>query len=125
MNLLLDTHVVLWWLGDAPELSARARSLLGDPSSVLFLSAASVWEMRIKQSLGKLRLPSNFATVLAGQAIEPLPITHAHAHRIEKLPPIHRDPFDRLLIAQAECEGLTIVTRDQVFGRYASPVELV
>ena len=125
MTLLLDTHVLLWWLGDAPELSARGRRLLSEPSHVLFVSAASIWEMRIKQSLGKLRLPGNFASVLANQAMEPLAITQVHAHRIEKLPPIHRDPFDRLLIAQAECEGLTIVTRDPVFGRYHAPVEMV
>jgi PIN domain nuclease of toxin-antitoxin system len=81
--------------------------------------------MRIKQGLGKLRLPANFADVLAAEPIEPLAVTHFHAHAIEKLPPIHRDPFDRLLIAQAKSEGLTIVTRDQVFQRYGISAEIV
>jgi PIN domain nuclease of toxin-antitoxin system len=125
MNYLLDTHVLLWWMDDAKELSDDLRRLIADPSHVLFVSAVSIWEARVKQSVGKLELPANFASVLAAQSFEELPITHAHAQAIEKLPAVHRDPFDRMLIAQAKCEGLTLLTRDRIFERYGISVQLV
>ncbi|MDX2093397.1 MAG: type II toxin-antitoxin system VapC family toxin [Kofleriaceae bacterium] len=118
MKLLLDTHFLLWWLADDPELGERGRELIASPENVVFYSAASVWEIRIKEAIGKLTLPDTFADVLANQAFEPLPITSAHAHALRDLPMHHRDPFDRMLIAQARVERLAIVTRDPSIPKY-------
>ena len=118
MNLLLDTHALLWWLDDKPTLSAEARDAIADGSNLVFVSAVVIWEVRIKQSLGKLQLPSNFREVLDSQAFDELPLTVDHAHRLAELPPLHRDPFDRMLVAQAMAERLTIVTRDPDIPRY-------
>ena len=118
MNLLLDTHALLWWLDDKPTLSAEARDAIADGRNLVFVSAVVIWEVRIKQSLGKLQLPSNFREVLSSQAFDELPMTVDHAHRLAELPPLHRDPFDRMLVAQAMAERLTIVTRDPDIPRY-------
>jgi len=118
MNLLLDTHALLWWLDDNPTLSAEARDAIADGRNLVFVSAVVIWEVRIKQSLGKLQLPSNFREVLSSQAFDELPLTVDHAHRLAELPPHHRDPFDRMLVAQAIDERLTIVTRDPDIPRY-------
>jgi PIN domain nuclease of toxin-antitoxin system len=118
MNLLLDTHALLWWLDDNPTLSAEARDAIADGRNLVFVSAVVIWEVRIKQSLGKLQLPSNFREVLSSQAFDELPLTVDHAHRLAELPPHHRDPFDRMLVAQAIAERLTIVTRDPDIPRY-------
>jgi PIN domain nuclease of toxin-antitoxin system len=118
MNLLLDTHALLWWLDDNPTLSAEARDAIADARNLVFVSAVVIWEVRIKQSLGKLQLPSNFREVLDSQAFDELPLTVDHAHRLAELPPLHRDPFDRMLVAQAIAERLTIVTRDPDIARY-------
>ena len=121
MNLLLDTHTVLWWLDDAPALSAAARQAIADPDNTVYLSAVVVWEMRIEQALGKLVLPEEFGDVLRRQSFTELPVTVDHAHAVAALPAVHRDPFDRMLVAQALCESLTVVTRDAVFAAYAVP----
>ncbi len=118
MNLLLDTHAVLWWLSDDPALSDAARSAIADPENTVFLSAVVVWEIRIKQGVGKLDLPEDFGEVLAQQHFPELPITVQHADTIAVLPAIHRDPFDRLLVAQAMVEKMTIVTRDPWIADY-------
>jgi len=122
VRALLDTHVLLWWLVDDPRLTDRARRLISDPASDLYLSAASSWEISIKVALGRLRLSdpprSLIPGVLREQSIQPLNITHAHALAVADLPPHHRDPFDRMLVAQAQLEKLVIVTRDPMFGRY-------
>ena len=118
MNLLLDTHVVLWWLSDDPTLSDAARSAIADPENTVFLSAVCVWEIRIKQGIGKLDLPENFGEVLAQQHFPELAVTVRHADAIVGLPPIHRDPFDRLLVTQAMVEKMTIVTRDPFIADY-------
>ncbi len=118
MNILLDTHVVLWWLADDPQLSREARSAIADPDNTVFLSAVVVWEIRIKQAIGKLEIPSDFADVLAGQPFSELPVTVEHANALAGLPVLHRDPFDRMLVAQATVERLTVVTRDQDIPRY-------
>ncbi|HEY6176983.1 MAG TPA: type II toxin-antitoxin system VapC family toxin [Kofleriaceae bacterium] len=118
MRILLDTHFVLWWLADDPDLGERGRELIAAPENLIFYSAASIWEIRIKHALGKLDLPDDFAEVLAGQAFEPLAITTYHVHALQDLPQLHRDPFDRLLIAQARCERLTILTREGIIGQY-------
>jgi PIN domain nuclease of toxin-antitoxin system len=118
VRLLLDTHLLLWWLADDPALGAHARELISTPEHLIFFSAASIWEIWIKQSIGKLDLPDDFADVLADQAMEPLAVTVDHAHALRQLPLIHRDPFDRMLIAQAQMENLPIVTADDQFLRY-------
>src|ERR1035438_6959601 len=101
MRLLLDTHILLWWLANNPSLSVRARELIADPDNAVFVSAVSLWEIRLKQSLGKLQLPADFEERLAGESFESLPLLAAHAREVATLPWHHRDPFDRLLIAQA------------------------
>ena len=122
MNILLDTHVLLWWLDDNPVLSNKARVPISDGSNLIFVSAAVIWEIRIKQSLGKLDIPPNFRQVLEQQPFELLAITTEHAHAVGALPTIHRDPFDRMLIAQAISEGFTILTRDPLFKEYKVPL---
>ena len=118
MNLLLDTHVLLWWLDDNPTLSAAARSAIADGQNLVFVSAAVIWEIRIKHALGKLAIPRNFRNVLDRQPFETLDITADHAHAVGNLPAHHRDPFDRMLIAQAKTEGLTLVARDARLKQY-------
>jgi PIN domain nuclease of toxin-antitoxin system len=110
--------VLLWWLDDNPVLSDKARMPISDGSNLIFVSAAVIWEIRIKQSLGKLDIPPNFRQVLEQQPFEFLAITTEHAHAVGKLPAIHRDPFDRMLIAQAKTEGFRILTRDPLFKEY-------
>jgi PIN domain nuclease of toxin-antitoxin system len=121
MRLLLDTHVVLWWLGDSPELSGEVKDLL-DTEPAVFLSAVSPWEIAIKQSLGKLPGPDDLAERVRDSQFSTLPITAGHGVRAGRLPLHHRDPFDRVLIAQAQTEGLTVVTRDAQFTKYDVPV---
>lgn len=125
MRLLLDTHILLWWLNDSPELSQRGRGLIAEPSNVIVVSAASIWEIRIKEGLGKLALPRKFQQVLEQQPFERLAITTEHAHGLRGLPPHHRDPFDRMLIVQARCEALTLLTADTVVRSYDVAHEIV
>ena len=122
MNLLLDTHALLWWLDDNPTLSKKAREAISDGGNMVFVSAVVIWEIRIKQALGKLEIPSDFREAINSQAFEMLPITADHAHLIGELPQHHRDPFDRMLIAQAKFERLTLVTRDKNFNKYNVPI---
>jgi PIN domain nuclease of toxin-antitoxin system len=122
VNLLLDTHALLWFLVDDHHLKPAARQLMADPMNEVFVSAASAWEIAIKASLGKLTVPPDVATWLPAQLLTtrltPLPISVFHAAAVERLPAHHADPFDRLLIVQAVAEHLTIVTRDPQFQRY-------
>jgi PIN domain nuclease of toxin-antitoxin system len=122
MNALLDTHVLLWWLDDHPSLSERARATISEGGNLIFVSAVVIWEIRIKQALGKLKIPSNFRQVLDRQSFETLSITVEHAHAVADIPAIHRDPFDRMLLAQASMEGFTIVSRNSVFEQYNIPL---
>jgi len=122
MNLLLDTHVLLWWLNDHPTLSSKAKAAIADGKNLVFVSAVIIWEIRIKQALGKLEIPRNFRRVLDNQPFEILDITVEHAHAVEDLPAHHRDPFDRMLVAQAKVEGLTLVTRDIRLKKYKIPL---
>jgi len=122
MNLLLDTHVLLWWLDASPSLSQTAGEAISDVSNLVFVSAAVVWEIRIKQGLGKIIIPRDFRRVLEQQPFEKLPVTVDHAHAVGGLPSHHRDPFDRILIAQAKVEGLTIATHDSIFHQYDVPI---
>ena len=126
MKLLLDTNAWLF-LTSAPErLSPAARSAIADAETELFLSAASTWEMAIKAALGRLRLPEPVMTYqsarMARHRVKPLAVQHTHAARVADLPPHHRDPFDRLLVAQAELEGLKLVTSDRALEAYGVPL---
>ncbi len=122
MKFLLDTHIWLWSLTTPERLSESVRNMVEDTDNMLLLSAASSWEIAIKYRLGKLPLPeppNRFIPVrLARDGIVPLPIEHHHAQAVTDLPDHHNDPFDRLLIAQAQIERLTIITADAAFERY-------
>lgn len=117
MSLLLDTQVVLWWLGDM-ELGADAVARIADKDTLVAVSAASVWEIEIKRSIGKLEAPHGISDAVTAAGFEPLAVDLAHAESAGALPLHHRDPFDRMLVAQAQIEGLTIVTRDPSFAAY-------
>jgi PIN domain nuclease of toxin-antitoxin system len=108
----LDTHVLLWTLSALERLSKVARSAIEDSANIVFVSAAMAWEIEIKAALGKLRAPSDLLNQLAAANFQGLPITIAHALAIKQLPNLHRDPFDRIMLAQAKAAGLTFVTAD-------------
>lgn len=119
MRLLLDTHAFLWWLQDNPRLGREARRAVADPRAIVHVSAASVWELAIKGALGKLRVErADIPDEIAANGFVELPIGSRHAWQAGRLPRHHDDPFDRILIAQAQLEELTIVTHDPVFGKY-------
>lgn len=126
MNLLLDTNGLLWWLDDSSRLGIEARRVLADLGNRVYVSAASGWEIAIKIARGKLKTRPNVArwlpTQLAAHRFIPLPISLEHALAVEHLPTYHTDPFDRLLIAQASAEGLTIITGDRQFEQYGIEV---
>lgn len=117
MTLLLDTHAFLWWLGGEP-LDPATADRIADPGTVVAVSAVSIWEAAIKRAAGKLVAPDDLAGRIRPEGFEPLPITPDHAERAGGLPLHHRDPFDRMLVAQAEIEGLVLVTRDPSFEPY-------
>jgi PIN domain nuclease of toxin-antitoxin system len=122
MRLLLDTHAFLWWVSDARELSKKARAAIADPDNECLLSLVSCWEIAVKLSLGKLKLPATIERFIPEQltanAFRQLDISFRHAARVAGLAFHHRDPFDRLLVAQALEEALTVVSADPVFRRY-------
>jgi len=118
VRLLLDTHVLLWWLANDPSLKPAAWSAIAASDSEVFVSAASAWEMSIKRALGKLEAPMDLVTELERNRFEPLSLTVAHAEAAGALPRHHDDPFDRALVAQAQAEELVVVTRDPRFALY-------
>jgi PIN domain nuclease of toxin-antitoxin system len=122
MKLLVDSCVIVWWLLDPGLLSSRARAAISDPANEVIFSAASVWELGLKVSKGKLRIPEGFTAALLADGFSSLSVTVEHASHSQTLPPLHQDPFDRMLIAQAMSEGLILVTRDANIQRYALPV---
>lgn len=126
MNLLLDTHAFIWLAGDPTKLSASASAALQDTSNTLFFSVASIWEMQIKLQLGKLALPRPLPELVANQqqvnGLQLLPIEPTHIYALDTLPSHHKDPFDRLLVAQTSIEQLTLVTTDSVFKAYGVPL---
>jgi PIN domain nuclease of toxin-antitoxin system len=120
-RLLLDTHVLVWWLEASPELSDQLRDRINTELDV-YVSPVSVWELAIKKSSGKIKLPENLLGWIERGGLSELPIRMAHAELSGRLPAIHRDPFDRMLVAQALVEKLTLVTRDRFIQKYAVPV---
>ena len=121
-RLLLDTQALLWWLADDPSLGLKARQLIENENNEVYVSAASAWEISIKKSIGKLKAPDDLDGVIDAEGFEKLPVTFFHGERAGELPAIHRDPFDRMLIAQAQAEGLDIVSSDGVLVRYGVKV---
>jgi len=121
MIALLDTHALLWWFFDDPRLGTAAREVMADPASVVFVSAVSVWEIAIKQAVGKLSAPDDVPDRIDDAGFERLPVGFDHAERAGALPLHHGDPFDRLLIAQALVEGATLVTSDRRMEAYDVP----
>ncbi|MEW6487760.1 MAG: type II toxin-antitoxin system VapC family toxin [Thermodesulfobacteriota bacterium] len=121
-RLLLDTHVLLWWLAGDPRIGPRTLRLIRDGKNAVFVSAASAWEVSIKKAQGKLTTPrEDLGVAIAEEGFVPLPITVPHGERAGGLPPLHRDPFDRMLVAQAQEEVLEVVTIDPAISRYGVP----
>lgn len=126
MRLLLDTHAFLWWIGDDPRLPAGARSAIGNGANEVFFSAVSAWEIAIKTGLGRVEVPRPLEHFVTEQVrvngFEVLPVHLRHALAVSSLPGLHRDPFDRMLVAQGMQEGLTLVTGDPEIARYGAEV---
>ena len=118
MRLLLDTHAFLWWLIDAPRLADTARAAIANASNDIFVSAITGWEIAVKRAKGAMTAPDNLSAIVEEKGLVHLPLTFHHAEQAGKLPMLHRDPFDRFLIAQAQAEGLILVTRDTHIARY-------
>lgn len=128
MRLLLDTHLLLWAAGEPRRLSRKARTAIADPANTLFFSAASLWEVAIKSSLGRADFQVDAVRLLRGLAengYEELPVTGRHAAEVAHLPGLHSDPFDRMLVAQARAEGLLLLTADDQVAQYRTPVQRV
>lgn len=119
-RVLLDTHAFLWWLADDARLGPKARAVIADPENTVFVSAVSGWEIAIKAALGKLELdmPDSLDALVEDEGFVHLPITFFHGEQAGWLPPHHRDPFDRMLVAQAQAEGLRIVSGDPDIRSY-------
>jgi PIN domain nuclease of toxin-antitoxin system len=122
VRLLLDTHTLLWWLSDDPALPKLARENIGSRAHTIYVSAATAWEIATKYRIGKLpqgaELASQFDSIVVSESFESLSITSAHGVRAGMLPGPHRDPFDRMLIAQAQTEDLVLVSSDRIFDEY-------
>ena len=121
MKLLLDTHTFLWFQDDPEQLSAAARTAILNPDNEVWLSVASAWEMSIKAAAGRLNIPANLEEVLVNDQIDSLNIRVSHALTAAQLPDHHRDPFDRMMVAQASIEQMVFVTRDKLIPRYGVP----
>jgi PIN domain nuclease of toxin-antitoxin system len=124
LNLLLDTHILLWWLADSPRLSAKARKAIRE-AEVVWVSAVSAWEIESKRSRGLLNAPHNLEATLRAHDLGSLSLTVGHAVAAGRLPPHHRDPIDRMLVAQATMESLTLLTADKQLRSYEAPMMLV
>jgi PIN domain nuclease of toxin-antitoxin system len=118
LRLLLDTSIFLWWLDDDRRLGPTARAVIADPGNEVFVSSVTAWEISVKRASGKLEAAFDVAAAINDGSFIPLPIDVAHAVAAGELPKHHKDPFDRMLIVQAQLEGLTLVTEDEEIGRY-------
>ena len=124
MSYLLDTHTLLWWLEDNPTLTQISKRIISNPNNLIFVSPVNTWEITIKKALGKIEAPNNLEQVILECGFDHLPITIKHTIFVENLENPHEDPFDRLLIAQAITEELTIITRDSKITQYKVPTIL-
>ena len=122
MRLLLDTHVLLWWLNDDRSLTDEHRRLIQDKRNSCYVSAATVWEISIKSGIGKLEIASEYLDVVRSQGFLELPVSWLHVNAVRELPEHHRDPFDRLLVAQATIEGMVLLSVDPVIRKYGITV---
>ena len=122
MRLLLDANALVWWVTDSPRLTARSRAAIADVTNEVVVAIGALWELAIKRSFQKLHFPFDFETVLREENFQVLPISFAHLHAFDALPRLHRDPFDRMMIAQALAEGIPIATGDRVFAAYGVQV---
>lgn len=118
MSYLLDTHTLLWWLDNNPTLSQSAREVIANPNNLILVSAVSAWEISIKKAIGKLEAPPDLPSAIKRNRFEPLPISIQDGLEAGALPNYHNDPFDRMLIAQALSNKLTVITRDDKFEQY-------
>lgn len=118
MKVLLDSHIALWAMAAPKKLSQQSRKIIENGDTDIYVSSASVWELRLKESRGKLKIPENFETILLEENILELPIKWIHSKVSTELPEIHFNPFDRILIAQAITEDLVLVTQDQTIREY-------
>jgi len=128
MKLLLDTHLLLWAAGEPRRLSKQARTLIGNPDNELLFSAASLWEVAIKRGLGRKDFLVDVRLLRRGlldNGYGELPIISDHVVATESLPPIHKDPFDRILVAQATVEGITLLTTDSLVSQYPGPIKAI
>jgi len=117
-RVLLDTHIFLWWLADSRKLNRKIRALIEDGQNFVYVSAITAWEIAIKKAQKKLKAPDNLDAIIEEEGFIELPITVFHAEQAGALPPLHHDPFDRMLIAQAQAEGLELVTTDEAVTQY-------
>ena len=117
-RFLLDTHTLLWWLNDSAQLGPRCRKMIRNDRNQVFVSAATTWEISIKMAIGKLRAPEDMDSVVEDEGFSKLPISLYHGQLAGSLPAHHRDPFDRMLIAQAQAEGLILITADENISLY-------
>jgi PIN domain nuclease of toxin-antitoxin system len=122
VRLLVDSHAFLWWSEESPALGRAAHEAIADPKNEVLISVATLWELTIKASSGKLSLPADLETMVASQGLAVLSITFPHLTRLAGLPRLHRDPFDRMIIAQGLAEGIPIATGDRVFAAYGVQV---
>jgi PIN domain nuclease of toxin-antitoxin system len=118
-RVLLDTNVFLWWLGGGSELGRGTRRIISDARNEVFVSAATTWEVSIKRQLGKLKVPRDVEQEVEREGFSKLPISLAHSQHAGFLPTVHRDPFDRMLVAQAQLEDLQLISADTIFAKYA------
>lgn len=118
VKLILDTHILLWWWDDSPNLSAEVRALISDPANEVFVSAVSITEIAVKKAIGRVTVDDDFAEGIERGGFTELPLTARHGGAVATLPLIHRDPFDRMLVAQAQVEGAALVTVDEAVRRY-------
>jgi PIN domain nuclease of toxin-antitoxin system len=122
VRLLIDSHALVWWRAGSSRLSRTGRSAIADPASEVIVSVAGLWELTIKISAGRLTVDADLETIIAEEGFLVRAIDFAHLHRLQSLPRIHRDPFDRMMIAQALAEGIPVVTGDRIFAAYGVQV---
>jgi len=122
MNCLVDTRILLWWFEDPYKLSKKSRKIIENVENMVLISSAAIWEIVLKKKLGKLKAPDNLSALIKKEGFEQLNITHAHALMLAALKDYHSDPFDRIQIAQAMCENLSFITRDQAIFQYSIKV---